>query len=67
MKTHFPEMMIEKNPEDMSMFVGKEIDMLHQTISRDIFILKIPKLGKIIVHTLPHLSSVCMVQALHTI
>ena len=37
------EMLIEKPLEDMSMFFGKKRDWLYPAISRDIFILKIPK------------------------
>ena len=47
MKTHlmifFPEMLIEKNLGDMSMFFGEQLNWLYPAISRDIFILKIPK------------------------
>ena len=68
----FSEMLIEKNLDYMSMFFGKQRDWLYPAISRDIFILKIPKfspnfLGKIIVQILPHLNSVRLGQAMHTI
>ena len=47
MKTHlmifFSEMLIEKNLGDMSLFFGKQLNWLYPAISRDIFILKIPK------------------------
>ena len=47
MKTNFmiffSEMLIEKNLGEMSMFFGKQLNWLYLAISRDIFILKIPK------------------------
>ena len=39
----FSEMLIEKNLGDMSMVFGEQLNWLYPAISRDIFILKIPK------------------------